>query len=213
MSPFEAKAGSSATSSKPPWPRASTAGSPVTGAESFPSADNTRSRPGRSVISILPPGRNARPHGFCRPSTTVTTSKATPAFFSGASVCPACAGFCSGLFAGRGSTWAKTGDEPARRAMTMNDEILITADLTQISFSSGFRHDAHWVHRRQSADARMPVFVRRHLHPQHAAPVGKLDDSVSAWAAGRGDRSGDAEWAGAIHAVARYRRVTFGDHG
>ena len=43
----------------------------------LPSVPTTRSRPGRSVTSILPPGRNAMPHGFSSPSATVTTSNAT----------------------------------------------------------------------------------------------------------------------------------------
>ena len=90
---FLAKPGSSATSSKPPCPRACTAGSPVTGSDSLPSAVTIRSRPGRSVTSILPLGRNATLHGLTSPSATVTTSKATFDFCSGASVWPAKAGF------------------------------------------------------------------------------------------------------------------------
>ena len=63
-----ANAGSSATSSRPPCPRASTAGRPATGSDScLPSALTTRSRPGRSVTSILPSGRNASPHGLTQP--------------------------------------------------------------------------------------------------------------------------------------------------
>jgi hypothetical protein len=46
----------------------STAGSPATGSDiCLPSALTTRSRPGRSVTSILPLGRNARPHGLTSP--------------------------------------------------------------------------------------------------------------------------------------------------
>jgi hypothetical protein len=86
MSLFAAKFGSSVTSSRPPWPRASTAGRPATGSDLLPSALTTRSRPGRSVTSILPPGRNARLHGFWKPSATGTTLNATPSFFSGARV-------------------------------------------------------------------------------------------------------------------------------
>ena len=47
-----------------------------------------RSRPGRSVTSILPPGRNATLHGLTNPSATGTTSNATFDFCSGASVWP-----------------------------------------------------------------------------------------------------------------------------
>src|SRR5687768_15380415 len=103
------------------------------GADNLPSAERTRRRPGLSVISILPPGRNATDHGFCSPSRTVTTSNATPDFFSGASVCPPAAGFCSGLLAGRGSTgaWprAKLGKVTAMMAAPTYDEILIHAIL------------------------------------------------------------------------------------
>ena len=67
----------------------------------LPSALTTRSRPGRSVTSILPSGRNASPHGLARPSATVTTSKATFSFCSGVRVCPANAGFCPWPFGGR----------------------------------------------------------------------------------------------------------------
>ena len=63
-----------------------------TGSDSLPSAPTTRRRPGRSVTSIRPSGRKAMPHGFSRPSATVTTSNATFALRSGARVCPAKAG-------------------------------------------------------------------------------------------------------------------------
>ena len=57
MSWLSANVGSSATSSRPPCPRASTGGRPVTGSDSLPSAPTTRSRPGRSVIEHLAAGQ------------------------------------------------------------------------------------------------------------------------------------------------------------
>ena len=60
--------------------------------------------PGCSVTSIRPSGRKAMPHGFCRPSATVTTSNATFALRSGARVCPGKAGVWPVAFGGRVST-------------------------------------------------------------------------------------------------------------
>src|SRR6476620_2942596 len=104
MRPFEAKAGSSATSSRPPCPRASTGGSPLTGSERVPSAERTRRRPGLSVTSILPLGRKASAPGFPNPFTTVTTSNATFDLCSGASVWPGNAGVWFLPLGGRRST-------------------------------------------------------------------------------------------------------------
>ena len=65
---------------------------PVTGTESVPSGETTRRRPGFSVTSALPSGRNAMPHGNSRPVATVTTSNATFESLIGARVCPGNAG-------------------------------------------------------------------------------------------------------------------------
>ena len=63
---FCSNSGSTATSSRPPcspgFGRYATAGTFSTGADSFPSA-KMRSRPGFSVMSRRPSGRNAIPHG------------------------------------------------------------------------------------------------------------------------------------------------------
>ena len=45
---------------------------PATGAPSLPLAATTRSRPGRSVTKNWPPGRNAKPQGFCKPAVTTS---------------------------------------------------------------------------------------------------------------------------------------------
>ena len=63
-----------ATSSRPPWPDAQTSGAPLSGGENCPSAVTMRMRPGRSVTSILPSGRNASDHGWTRPLAKVRTS-------------------------------------------------------------------------------------------------------------------------------------------
>ena len=62
------------TSSRPPWPEAQTSGTPFSGGESCPSAVTMRMRPGRSVTSILPSGRNASAQGWTRPLAMVCTS-------------------------------------------------------------------------------------------------------------------------------------------
>src|ERR1043165_3170880 len=71
---FDAKSWSSTMSCSPPWPEARTAGTPVAGGDSLPSRVTTRRRPGRSVTSIRPSGRNASPHGWTSPRATVSTS-------------------------------------------------------------------------------------------------------------------------------------------
>ncbi len=53
-----------------PTPRAT----PLSGGESCPSLVTMRMRPGRSVTSIVPSGRNASAHGLTRPLATVRTS-------------------------------------------------------------------------------------------------------------------------------------------
>ena len=62
------------TSSRPPWPEAQTSGTPLSGGEIWPSAVTIRMRPGRSVTSIFPSGRNASAHGLARPFAMVRTS-------------------------------------------------------------------------------------------------------------------------------------------
>src|ERR1700712_3945240 len=64
------------TSSSPPWPEAHTSGTPLSGGDNWPSADTIRMRPGRSVTSILPSGRNASDHGLTRPLAKLRTSRA-----------------------------------------------------------------------------------------------------------------------------------------
>ena len=59
------------TSSSPPWPEAQTSGTPLSGGEICPSGVTMRMRPGRSVTSIRPSGRNASAHGLARPLATV----------------------------------------------------------------------------------------------------------------------------------------------
>src|SRR6267142_1654001 len=71
---FCAKALSVTTSSSPPWPDAQTSGTPLSGGESCPSTVTIRMRPGRSVTSILPSGRNASDHVWTSPLATVCTS-------------------------------------------------------------------------------------------------------------------------------------------
>ena len=53
------------------------AGTPWSGSESVPSAATMRRRPGRSVTSMRPSGRKARPQGFCRSRATVSTTTST----------------------------------------------------------------------------------------------------------------------------------------
>src|SRR5882757_6729307 len=62
------------TSCNPPWPDARTSGTPFSGGESWPSGVTRRIRPGRSVTSMRPSGRNASAHGLTRPVATVWTS-------------------------------------------------------------------------------------------------------------------------------------------
>ena len=71
---FCAKALSVTTSSNPPWPEAMTSGTPFSGGEICPSSVTMRMRPGRSVTSIRPSGRNASDHGWASPLATVWTS-------------------------------------------------------------------------------------------------------------------------------------------
>ena len=71
--PSRAKPGPGTTSSSPPWPRANTAGTPASGAEARPSRPMMRSRPGRSVTSMRPSGRNASDHGCARPRAISVT--------------------------------------------------------------------------------------------------------------------------------------------
>src|SRR5262249_12334774 len=67
------KSRSRTTSCRPPWPDARTAGTPASGGESLPSRATMRRRPGRSVTSMRPSGRNASPQGCSSPSATVST--------------------------------------------------------------------------------------------------------------------------------------------
>src|SRR5688500_3904292 len=61
---------------RPPWPPACTCGTPASGGESVPSRETRRRRPARSVTSMPPSGRSARPHGCSRPlATTVTRAE------------------------------------------------------------------------------------------------------------------------------------------
>ena len=78
-------------SSRPPWFLASTGGIPVTSVR-VPSLLRRSSCPPRWVTSSLPLGRKATAHPVLMLSATVTTSKLTLSFRSGASVCPANAG-------------------------------------------------------------------------------------------------------------------------
>ena len=66
--------GRATTSSKPPWPRAKTFGTPASGGDSLPSRVTMRMRPGRSVTSMRPSGRKASDHGCTRPLATVSTA-------------------------------------------------------------------------------------------------------------------------------------------
>src|SRR5882672_8366571 len=63
------------TSRRPPWPDAQTSGTPLSGGDNCPSMVTMRMRPGRSVTSILPSGRNASDHGLTRPRAKVRTSR------------------------------------------------------------------------------------------------------------------------------------------
>ena len=87
-----ANAGSSATSSIPPWPFENTDGVPATGAETLPSLPTMRSAPAFSLTSMRPSGRKVMPQGKVRPLATVVVWNATPSFCSGARVWPAKAG-------------------------------------------------------------------------------------------------------------------------
>src|SRR4249919_3742870 len=73
MRRLEAKSGASATSSRPPWPVANTAGTPASGADTAPSAPMRRMRPGRSVTRNPPCGSSATDHGCTRPLAMVVT--------------------------------------------------------------------------------------------------------------------------------------------
>src|SRR5690606_39488653 len=80
-----AKSGASATSSSPPCPLANTSGTPFSGAETSPSAEMRRRRPGRSVTRKPPSGSSATDQGCSRPEATVSTSTSTTADGAGAS--------------------------------------------------------------------------------------------------------------------------------
>ena len=62
------------TSSNPPWPDAKTSGTPFNGCDNCPSVVTRRIRPGRSVTSIRPSGRNASDQGLTSPLAIVWTS-------------------------------------------------------------------------------------------------------------------------------------------
>jgi hypothetical protein len=118
---FSPKRGSSATSSRPPWPRATTCGTLPRGSDTRPSRSTRRSRPGRSVTSIRPSGRKARPHGCSRPWAT-GSARITP--FVGAGV-------------GERGAWAcawRTGRGVTRQATTTT----VSEALSDISVSFEF---------------------------------------------------------------------------
>src|SRR5690606_26478323 len=79
-----AKSGARATSSSPPWPLANTSGTPFSGAETSPSAEMRRRRPGRSVTRKPPSGSSATDQGCSRPEAMVSTSTWTAADGAGA---------------------------------------------------------------------------------------------------------------------------------
>ena len=68
-----AKSGDSATSSSPAWPSTKIFGSPEISEINAPSAPSSSRRPGFSVTSMRPSGRNARPHGNSSPVATSST--------------------------------------------------------------------------------------------------------------------------------------------
>ena len=70
---FSVNLGCSARSWRPPSPFALTSGTPLTGFGSSIPLRTTRSRPGRSVTSMLPSGRKAKPQGWTSPRVTIVT--------------------------------------------------------------------------------------------------------------------------------------------
>src|SRR5690606_2325460 len=90
-----AKSGARATSSRPPWPRAATAGTPLTGSEMLPSAPIRRRLPPRSVTRKPPSGRGATAHGWDRPLAT-TLSRAWPCWLSTTCGSAGCAASAAG---------------------------------------------------------------------------------------------------------------------
>src|SRR5687768_5471984 len=98
MTRSDANVGLSATSRRPPWPRASTGGSPAIGAPIFPEAETMRSRPGFSVTRKSPSGSGSTAHG-CRPFAITVTSNAVLDLMLQPRVCPARAGRWSGALA------------------------------------------------------------------------------------------------------------------
>ena len=124
-----AKVGETATSRRPPWPRARTSGRPATGAEMPPSGATRRRRPGRSVTRSPPSGRRATPQGCSRGAAMVSTASSKPERVAGARVCSAKAGWKLGTLGVPCSTgsgdWAPAAQarrvveatRPARRGM------------------------------------------------------------------------------------------------
>jgi hypothetical protein len=70
-----ANSGSTTTSSSPHCPPVAIGGRPVSGSPRVPSAATMRSRPARSVTTIRPSGRKARPQGLTRPRAMVTACR------------------------------------------------------------------------------------------------------------------------------------------
>ena len=89
-------AGLSATSSKPPCRRASTAGTPSIGSPIFPFADTTRRCPPFSLTRKRPSGSGSTAHGAFSPRATTVTSRAASVSMPQARVWAGDAGRCSG---------------------------------------------------------------------------------------------------------------------
>ena len=70
---FCAKSRSRITSSRPPCPEANTRGTFPRGGDNWPLRETMRIRPGRSVTSMRPSGKNASDHGCTKPLATVCT--------------------------------------------------------------------------------------------------------------------------------------------
>src|SRR5688572_17791448 len=75
-----AKSGASTTSSRPPWPLAHTAGTPLIGADFVPLAAMCSKRPGRSVTRKPPSGSRATDQGCSRPVAISVMRTSLPAF-------------------------------------------------------------------------------------------------------------------------------------
>ena len=104
---FTAKSGSSTTSNNPPWSWAWTAGTPLMLPDSWPVAESSSRRPGRSVTSMRPSGRKASPQGLDSPVVSSLTETSTVAVAgaaaAGGSAGAAAAGGSAGATAAGGS--------------------------------------------------------------------------------------------------------------